>query len=101
MMCPKVKGKTVVRLNFSGNTELFFLIRPSLYVLSDVAFYQDSQREDVQKLWQNLKKIDWKIRILVPYTFSFVDLKKCLKKIITYLYSVFCQVNWEVKVTFI
>jgi putative uncharacterized protein (fragment) len=93
---PEGKKKDCCTVNFSGNTELFFLIKPSLYVLSDVAFYQDSQREDVQKLWQNLKKIDWKIRILVPYTFP-LWFKIMLEENHNISVQRFCQVNWDVK----
>ncbi|KXB84901.1 hypothetical protein HMPREF3034_00504 [Prevotella sp. DNF00663] len=84
----------VCTVNFSANTENFFLLKPKIYVMSDPEFFRGADREDVRMLWNNLQKVNWNLTLLLPYTFpkyfveqmeanTFVKVKR------------FCEYFWE------
>ena len=54
-------------VNFAANAPVFFELKPNFYVLADNHFFcgYDSDK-NVQKLWENFTKINWKIQLFVP-----------------------------------
>lgn len=83
----------VCTVNFCGNSDYFFSLKPHYYIFSDPAFYQKQKENEFSRLFNNFKKIDWEMTLYMPYYFpkSFKRLIETNKKI-TVLH--FCQVDW-------
>lgn len=52
-------------VNFASNTEEFFKIKPSHYILADPHFFTSSD-PNVEKLWGNIAKTDWDMKLHLP-----------------------------------
>lgn len=59
------KGPSMV-VNFAGNADEFFKIRPAFYIMIDPAFLSKPYSEMVEKLLANLRKVDWDMKLFVP-----------------------------------
>lgn len=56
-------------VNFAANTPEFFDLRPTSYVLADPHFFNSFATDvNVERLWQNLKSIDWDMTLFLPVT---------------------------------
>ena len=57
----------LMAVNFAANTPDFFNLRPAYYVLADGHFFSGTQTDpNVAKLWQEMKKISWKMTLWIP-----------------------------------
>lgn len=65
-----LKGKDCIVLNFFGNTDVFWKLKPKFYVLLDPAFFGGEGhavfKEPTKKLIENFKKVDWNMTLFVP-----------------------------------
>lgn len=63
-------GKDVIVVNYMGNTEHFWKIKPKYYVLLDPAYFGaktfDVFLEPQKKLMENIKKVSWPMIFFVP-----------------------------------
>ena len=83
----------VCTVNFYGNSEFFFLLKPKFYVLSDPNFYIKKEGKFSQ-LFQNFEKIDWTMTLFIPYYFPKSFRKSIIKNQNIKVYR-FCQVDWN------
>ena len=56
-------------VNLSVNTEIFFRIKPRMFVIVDMIFWQQPEKEGIKECWENIRKIDWDITICIPFNF--------------------------------
>ena len=56
-------------VNLSVNTEIFFRIKPKMFVIVDMIFWQQPEKEGIKECWENIQKIDWDITICIPFNF--------------------------------
>lgn len=56
-------------VNQSINTNLFFKLRPKMFVVVDMIYWMHPNSEFVIKTYENAQKIDWDIEIFLPYNF--------------------------------
>ena len=65
-----LKEKDCIVLNFFGNTDEFWQLKPKFYVLLDPAFFggdsNDRINEAIQRLINNFKRVDWNMTLFVP-----------------------------------
>ncbi len=65
-----LKEKDCIVLNFFGNTEVFWRLKPKFYVLLDPSFFGGEGfaifKEPTVKLIDNFKKVDWDMTLFVP-----------------------------------
>lgn len=66
---PQLAKMPTLALNFMANSPEFFNIKPDYYVLADPLFFKGAGLENVNKLWENLQKIDWPVQLCVPRQF--------------------------------
>ena len=65
-----LKGSDVCCLNHFAINDVFFQIKPNLYVLADPGYWIDHQRsiEDRAPVFENLlNKVDWSMELYVPF----------------------------------
>lgn len=66
-------------VNLSVTSEIFFHIKPKMYVVVDMSFWMHKEHEQMKKAWDCISKINWNIEIFIPYNFpNYV--KKTLEK---------------------
>lgn len=69
-----LKANDCIVVNFFGNTDAFFQIRPKYYILLDPAFFQKNEskelNEQVALLMSNFDIVDWQMTLFLPYTKS-------------------------------
>ena len=67
-----LKENDCIVVNFFGNTDYFFKIKPRYYILLDPAFFKKQKSEtvnsNIDKLVANLNKVDWPMTLFIPYT---------------------------------
>lgn len=56
-------------VNLSVNTDIFFRVKPKMYVIVDMMFWQQPEKEGIKECWDNIQKIDWDITICIPFNF--------------------------------
>ena len=56
-------------VNQSINTELFFKLKPKMFVIVDMIYWMHPDSEFVVKTYENAKRIDWNIEIFLPFNF--------------------------------
>lgn len=56
----------LLAVNFAANTDEFFALRPSYYLMADPVFFNRASNENVERLWQNLAKVSWPMTLFVP-----------------------------------
>lgn len=65
-----LKKQDCIVMNFFGNTEVFWNLKPKYYVLLDPAFFGGEGhaifKEPTVKLIDNFKKVDWNMILFVP-----------------------------------
>ena len=54
-------------VNFMANTPQMFAIRPCHYVLADPHFFRQPFHENVSRLWDNIRRVDWPMTLHVPH----------------------------------
>ena len=54
-------------VNLSVNTEVFFRMKPKMYVIVDMGFWIDKSDERFLQAKKNISKIDWDMRIMLPF----------------------------------
>lgn len=62
-------GHSIVMNNF-GNSKFFTVVRPVYYILLDPGFYNEQlieEREDYQRLYQNLHHVDWSMSLFLVH----------------------------------
>ncbi len=66
----QLKGKDCIVLNFFGNTDVFWQLKPKFYVLLDPAFFGGEGhaifKEPTAKLIENFHKVDWEMMLFIP-----------------------------------
>ena len=64
------KEEDCIVLNFFGNTDVFWQLKPKFYVLLDPAFFGGEGhaifKEPTVKLIENFHKVDWEMTLFVP-----------------------------------
>lgn len=79
--CDLLDQTDLVVVNFFGNTDDFFKYKPKYYVLLDPTFFypnfankglneastENKKRVQVNKLLENLGKVDWNMTLFIPY----------------------------------
>lgn len=55
-------------VNFAANTPEFRKIRPEYYILADPHFFNNPDDENVSRLLENLRSVDWKMTLFLPFT---------------------------------
>lgn len=65
-----LKENDCIVLNFFGNTDVFWQLKPKFYVLLDPAFFggdsNERINESVKKLIDNFQRVDWNMTLFVP-----------------------------------
>lgn len=61
-----LKQSVTMSVNFAPNASEFFLIKPRFHVLADPLFFADNKPENVNRLYENLQKADWRLTLFVP-----------------------------------
>lgn len=56
----------LLSVNFSPITPDFFSLRPEIHVLADGVFFNPESNENVAKMWDALKRVDWNMTLYVP-----------------------------------
>ena len=56
-------------VNLSVNTNIFFRLKPKMFVIVDMIFWQQPEKEGIKECWENIQKIDWDITICIPFNF--------------------------------
>ncbi len=74
-----LKGFDFCAVNLSVNTDIFFRIKPKMFVIVDMMFWQQSEREGIKECWENIQKIDWDITICIPFN-SPISMKRTFEK---------------------
>lgn len=54
-------------VNLSVNTDIFFRLKPTMYVIVDMIFWQQPNLKKIKNAWENIQKINWDIMILLPF----------------------------------
>jgi len=54
-------------VNLSVNTDIFFKIKPKMYVIVDMIFWQHQNEPKFIEVKKNISRIDWDIEIFLPY----------------------------------
>ena len=62
----KLQQSATLAVNFMANAAEFRQIKPRYYVLADPHFFEGLSHENVKDLWQNLRAVDWSMRLYVP-----------------------------------
>ncbi len=56
-------------VNFSINTEIFWKIKPKMYVLTDRVYYLFKDREDTRTVREKMQMVNWPMGLYIPYHF--------------------------------
>ncbi|MBR4651579.1 MAG: hypothetical protein IKO82_07520 [Prevotella sp.] len=66
----KIKRENCCMVNYTVNTDDFYKIKPEYYIISDPKFYVRGKyhREAVDKVYENLNAITWKMNVYIQYT---------------------------------
>lgn len=59
-------GRDTMAVNFAANTPQFFDIKPEYYTLADPHFFDSAADPNVASLMDNLKRVDWPMKLFVP-----------------------------------
>ncbi|MDE7380502.1 MAG: hypothetical protein K2N03_00050 [Muribaculaceae bacterium] len=78
-----LKANHLLAVNFAANTSEFFSLKPELYVLADPHFFNlPSSDPNVEKLWKNIARSDWKMSLWIPISMrnrlSSLSLPSCI-----------------------
>lgn len=65
----KIQNTDFLSVNQSINTELFFKLKPKMFVVVDMIYWMHPDSEFVVKTYENAKRIDWDIEMFIPYNF--------------------------------
>lgn len=71
---PQKKGYDIRVVNDFCRSPAFFLLRPSSYILADPLFFNDTPR--AREVISLLAKVDWNMKLFVPYDYRKVVLQK-------------------------
>ena len=74
-----LKGFDFCAVNLSVNTDIFFRIKPKMFVIVDMIFWQQPEKEVIKECWENIQKIDWDITICIPFNFP-TSMKRTFEK---------------------
>ncbi len=62
-----LRQASLMAVNFAPNSPEFFSLRPRYLVLADPHFFEGVGKDtNVDRLWKNLKKVDWEMTLFVP-----------------------------------
>lgn len=64
--CQADASVALMAVNFAANAPEFFQLKPSYYLLADPHFFTNPDDANVQKLHQNLARVDWPMTLFVP-----------------------------------
>lgn len=65
-----LRSHDLLAVNFAANTPDFRMLKPGYYVLADGHFFAGAATDpNVEKLWGELARIDWKMALWVPAAF--------------------------------
>ncbi|MDE6086039.1 MAG: hypothetical protein K2G40_06530, partial [Muribaculaceae bacterium] len=62
-----LKSTPCMAVNFAANTPDFFEVKPRYYTIADPHFYKSASDANVNKLIENLKRVDWDLTLYVPH----------------------------------
>lgn len=65
----KIENIDFLAVNNSINTDLFFKLKPKMFVIVDMVYWMHPTRDSVIKTYKNAERIDWNIEIFLPYNF--------------------------------
>ena len=54
-------------VNLSANTDVFWVLKPKMYVITDMSLYVNPDKKIFQQLRENIFKIDWDIEFYLPF----------------------------------
>lgn len=61
----------LMSVNFAANATDFRDLKPSCHILADGHFFEGAATDpNVAKLWENLGKVDWNMRLYVPWKYG-------------------------------
>lgn len=63
---PTLLSHPTMAVNFAANAPEFATLRPRYYVLVDPHFFSGGDDPNVAKLWENLRRADWHMTLIVP-----------------------------------
>lgn len=64
----KSENDKVICVNMFANTELYTILKPSIYVICDPAFFSVKKMDSVAAVYENIiSKTDWPLIVYVPY----------------------------------
>ncbi len=61
-----LESNELMAVNFFANTPDFTSLRPRYYILADGVFFSATGHPNVARLWENLRKVSWKMTLFVP-----------------------------------
>lgn len=62
-----LKERDLLAVNFAANTPIFTTLKPGFYMLTDPVFFNRTDMDNVQSLWNNFaKKVDWDMTLFIP-----------------------------------
>jgi len=63
---PTLLSHPTMAVNFAANAPEFFSLRPRYYVLIDPHFFSGNGDPNLLKLWENLRRVDWPMALIIP-----------------------------------
>lgn len=66
---PTLQSFDTLAVNFMANTPEFEQIKPAFYVLADPHFFVASDDENVNRLWQHIADVSWRMTLFVPHKY--------------------------------
>lgn len=63
-----LQSHPLLSVNFSPNTDEFFILHPQIHVLADGLFFEKEKKGNVAQMWSNLGRVDWPMTLYVPAT---------------------------------
>ncbi|MCI6672307.1 MAG: hypothetical protein MSG77_07200 [Prevotella sp.] len=65
-----LKDMDFCAVNLSINNELFYKLKPKMYVIVDMIFWQQPEKENIKLVWENMQKINWDMDVFIPFNAS-------------------------------
>ncbi len=56
-------------VNYSINTDIFWKIKPVMYILTDRVYYVFKDRDDTKTVREKMQLVDWPMGLYIPYHF--------------------------------
>ena len=63
----EMERMTLLAVNFAALTDEFFRLKPRYYVMADPVFFAADANENLRRLRENLRRVNWQMTIFVPF----------------------------------